>query len=114
MKIYIVYDSESGHTEALAKSIAEGAKGVPQAEIYIDHVKNANPEDMAEMDALAHAKAWLHKSQASRYQSQFKLIYFKTGLISRILTVNPRSPEELLSFFILITCLASGVHTGSW
>ena len=88
MKIYIVYDSESGHTEALAKSIAEGAKGVPQAEIYIDHVKNANPEDMAEMDAIIWGcpghfgtisvglKAWIDACQRTFRKMSF------TGLIT--------------------------------
>ncbi|MFE5322484.1 NAD(P)H-dependent oxidoreductase [Paenibacillus sp. NPDC056579] len=52
MKIYIVYDSENGHTEALARSIYEGAKSHPQAEVHYHHVSEANPNDTVGMDAI--------------------------------------------------------------
>ncbi|MEC2076304.1 NAD(P)H-dependent oxidoreductase [Metabacillus fastidiosus] len=52
MKIYVVYDSEGEHTKALAESIAEGAKKVNGAEVYIDHVDQADIYKLAEMDAI--------------------------------------------------------------
>ncbi|MDP9727700.1 NAD(P)H-dependent oxidoreductase [Alicyclobacillus tolerans] len=52
MKVYIVYDSENGHTEVLAKAIAEGARTQPQAEVFLHHVQDANPRDLTEMDAI--------------------------------------------------------------
>ncbi|WP_248923924.1 NAD(P)H-dependent oxidoreductase [Paenibacillus hamazuiensis] len=52
MKIYVVYDSEGGHTEALARSIAEGAKQVGQAEVWLHHVKEADIYELAQMDAI--------------------------------------------------------------
>ncbi len=52
MKIYIVYDSEGGHTEALAQSIAEGAGSVDGAEVYIHPVAEANVHDLVDMDAI--------------------------------------------------------------
>ncbi|WP_127496849.1 NAD(P)H-dependent oxidoreductase [Paenibacillus glycanilyticus] len=52
MKIYIVYDSEAGHTEQLARSIAKGAESVEGAEVFINHVKQANVKDLAQMDAI--------------------------------------------------------------
>lgn len=52
MKIYVVYDSESGHTEALARSIAEGAGQVDQAEVWLHHVKDADIYELAHMDAI--------------------------------------------------------------
>ncbi|ALS21995.1 NAD(P)H-dependent oxidoreductase [Paenibacillus naphthalenovorans] len=52
MKIYIVYDSEGGHTEALARSIAEGASREAQAEVHIHHVHSASVYDLADMDAI--------------------------------------------------------------
>ncbi|MBA2936966.1 NAD(P)H-dependent oxidoreductase [Paenibacillus sp. CGMCC 1.16610] len=52
MKIYIVYDSEVGHTEKLARSIAKGAKNVEGTEVFIHHVNNANVRDLAQMDAI--------------------------------------------------------------
>ncbi|AKP48449.1 MULTISPECIES: NAD(P)H-dependent oxidoreductase [Bacillus] len=52
MKIYVVYDSEGGHTKTLAEAIAEGAKKVPGAEVLIDHVKDADIYKLPEMDAI--------------------------------------------------------------
>jgi NAD(P)H dehydrogenase (quinone) len=52
MKIYVVYDSEGGHTKAVAESIAEGAKKVSGAEVYIDHVNKADVHKLQEMDAI--------------------------------------------------------------
>ncbi|SFC84905.1 NAD(P)H dehydrogenase (quinone) [Bacillus sp. OV322] len=52
MKIYVVYDSEGEHTKALAESIAEGADGVSGAEVFIDHVSQADVYKLSEMDAI--------------------------------------------------------------
>ncbi|NBD27086.1 NAD(P)H-dependent oxidoreductase [Paenibacillus glycinis] len=52
MKIYIVFDSEAGHTEQLARSVAKGAERVEGAEVFINHVKKANVNDLKEMDAI--------------------------------------------------------------
>ncbi|MBP1965654.1 NAD(P)H-dependent oxidoreductase [Paenibacillus aceris] len=52
MKIYIVYDSEVGHTEKLARSIAKGAKSIEGTEVFINHVNNANIRDLVQMDAI--------------------------------------------------------------
>ncbi|UQZ84792.1 p-benzoquinone reductase [Paenibacillus konkukensis] len=52
MKIIVVYDSENGHTEALASSIYEGATSHPYAEVHLQHVNQANPNDLVHMDAI--------------------------------------------------------------
>ncbi|KKI90735.1 hypothetical protein WQ54_19225 [Bacillus sp. SA1-12] len=52
MKIYVIYDSEGHHTEALAQAIAEGAKKVDGAEVYINHVNEADVYKLPEMDAI--------------------------------------------------------------
>ncbi|MFD1954083.1 NAD(P)H-dependent oxidoreductase [Paenibacillus thailandensis] len=52
MKAYVVYDSESGHTEALARSVAEGAGLVRNAEVTLRRVDEADPRDLADMDAI--------------------------------------------------------------
>jgi NAD(P)H dehydrogenase (quinone) len=52
MKVYVVYDSENGHTEALASSIAEGAQSVEGAQVFLRHVSEANVNDLADMDAI--------------------------------------------------------------
>lgn len=52
MRIYVVYDSEGGHTKSVAQSIAEGARRVNGAEVYIDHVDQADVYKLADMDAI--------------------------------------------------------------
>jgi NAD(P)H dehydrogenase (quinone) len=52
MKIYVVYDSENGHTEALALSVAEGARQVDGADVFLHHVNDANPREIEFMDAI--------------------------------------------------------------
>ncbi|MCF8564300.1 NAD(P)H-dependent oxidoreductase [Alicyclobacillus tolerans] len=52
MNIYVVYDSENGHTEVLAKSVAEGAQEVAGAKVTIDHVREAKVRILEDMDAI--------------------------------------------------------------
>jgi NAD(P)H dehydrogenase (quinone) len=52
MKLYIVYDSDNGHTEALARSIYEGAGSVDAAEAFMHHVDEADPNELVNMDAV--------------------------------------------------------------
>lgn len=52
MNIYIVYDSEAGHTEALAHAVAEGARRVEAAEVRIRHVSEARISELADVDAI--------------------------------------------------------------
>jgi NAD(P)H dehydrogenase (quinone) len=52
MQIYVVYDSENGHTEALAKAVAEGAREVDQANVFLRHVKEAKVHELEDVDAI--------------------------------------------------------------
>src|SRR5579875_597249 len=52
MRVYVVFDSENGHTEALAQAIADGARSVEGADVYVNHVSKAKVEDLADMDAI--------------------------------------------------------------
>ncbi|MTH54449.1 flavodoxin family protein [Bacillus mangrovi] len=52
MNICIVYDSEGGHTEALAQAIAAGAGSTGDATVYLRSVKEADVHDLPEMDAI--------------------------------------------------------------
>ncbi|GMA50411.1 hypothetical protein GCM10025857_17680 [Alicyclobacillus contaminans] len=72
MKIFIVYDSENGHTEALAKAIAEGAS-TEDATVVLRHVSEADVRELVDADAIiwgcpghfgtisAGLKAWIDK-----------------------------------------------------
>lgn len=52
MKVYIVYDSENGHTELLAQAIAEGVRLDGQTQVHLNHVRDSNPNDLVDMDAI--------------------------------------------------------------
>jgi NAD(P)H dehydrogenase (quinone) len=52
MKIYIVYDSENGHTEALARAVAEGARELGEGEVFLRHVKEARVQELEDVDAI--------------------------------------------------------------
>lgn len=52
MKIYVVYDSEGEHTKVLAEAIAEGARENGAAEVFIDHVDQADIRKLKDMDAI--------------------------------------------------------------
>lgn len=52
MKVYVVYDSESGHTEALARAVADGAGAVGGAQVTLRRVDEADPRELADMDAI--------------------------------------------------------------
>ncbi|MNH71317.1 p-benzoquinone reductase [compost metagenome] len=51
MNIYVVYDSDNGHTEALARAVAQGAE-IPGSKVHLHHVKDARVEDLTKMDAI--------------------------------------------------------------
>lgn len=50
-KICVVYDSEGGHTELLAKAIAEGA-GSEQTQVTLNHIRDVNANDLIDKDAV--------------------------------------------------------------
>ncbi|MCM3729965.1 NAD(P)H-dependent oxidoreductase [Neobacillus cucumis] len=52
MKILIVYDSEGGHTKALAQTIAAGAELTKEATVIVKNVKEADVRHVSEMDAI--------------------------------------------------------------
>lgn len=52
MKIYVVYDSEIGHTEALAKAVAEGAQVGTGTDVLLRHVRAADIRELTDVDAI--------------------------------------------------------------
>ncbi len=73
VNILVVYDSEGGHTEALAKAIALGVEKTEKATVLIQHVNEADVRELPNMDAIiwgcpghfgsisAGLKAWIDK-----------------------------------------------------
>jgi NAD(P)H dehydrogenase (quinone) len=52
MNIFVVYDSEDGHTEALARAVAEGVRNVNGAIVHFHHVEQADVRELEHMDAI--------------------------------------------------------------
>lgn len=52
IKVLIVYHSLGGHTEAMAKAVAEGAKKVPQADVTLKKVGEVKCQELLATDAL--------------------------------------------------------------
>jgi NAD(P)H dehydrogenase (quinone) len=49
---FVVYDSEDGHTEALAQAVAQGARNVNGATVHLHHVDDADVHELERMDAI--------------------------------------------------------------
>ena len=52
-KVLVVYHSQSGNTEAMAKAVADGAKEVSGAEVSLKKALDATLEDLLDCDAVA-------------------------------------------------------------
>lgn len=52
MKIFVLHASMYGHTEVLARAIADGAGEVTGAEVVFQSVDDVNPDDLKTADAI--------------------------------------------------------------
>ncbi len=52
-KILIIYHSQSGNTEKMAKSMEKGAKSIPRTKVILKRASFANLQDLLECDGLA-------------------------------------------------------------
>jgi NAD(P)H dehydrogenase (quinone) len=52
-RILVIYSSMSGHTEALARAIADGARGGQNVEVELNRARDVGPDDVARASALA-------------------------------------------------------------
>lgn len=53
VRVLVVYHSETGNTEKMARGVAEGVAAVPDAVAVVRSVEDATPEDLAGADAVA-------------------------------------------------------------
>ena len=52
-RILIVYHSQTGHTERMAKAVAEGAAAMEEAEVLVRRAADATAEDLLWADGIA-------------------------------------------------------------
>jgi len=52
-KILVLYDTRSGNTQKMAAAVAEGARSLPDVEVTLKHVDEAQSSDLFEHDGIA-------------------------------------------------------------
>jgi NAD(P)H dehydrogenase (quinone) len=51
-KLIVLYDSQTGNTQAMARAVAEGAKKAGNIEVMVKTVKEVKKEDLLSVDAI--------------------------------------------------------------
>lgn len=52
-RILVLYDTQSGNTRTMAEAVAEGARSLPETEVLLKHVDEAQASDLFGADGLA-------------------------------------------------------------
>lgn len=52
-KILVLYDTQTGHTRAMAEAVAAGARAIPGTEVVLKQVEEAQASDLFEADGIA-------------------------------------------------------------
>lgn len=81
IKILIVYHSSGGHTEAMAKAVAEGAKKIPQAEVTLKKVGEAKCGELLATDALIVGSPVYWSNMAGEVKSFFDRFSTECGVL---------------------------------
>ncbi len=81
IKILIVYHSPGGHTEAMAKAVAEGAKKNPQAEVTIKKVAEVKCSELLAADALIVGSPVYWSNMAGEVKSFFDRFSTDCGVL---------------------------------
>ena len=109
-RILIIYTSMSGHTEALARAIADGARGGQNVEVDFKRARDVAPDDIGRAAAIAFGSPSYFSYMSGELKSLFdamlplkgKLagkpaIAFGTGEGGQIKAIE--SIENILSYF---------------
>ena len=52
IRVLVCFDSRTGHTESMARSVAEGARSVPEVEVELRPVVDTHPEHLVAADGI--------------------------------------------------------------
>ena len=109
-RILIIYTSMSGNTEALARAIADGAKGGQNVEVAIKRARDVAPDDIARASAIAFGSPTYFSYMSGELKSLFDgalpfkehfagkpVVAFGTGAGGQLKGIE--SIENILSFF---------------
>lgn len=75
-KVLVIYHSNTGNTEAMARAVAEGASQAPGAEVFMKKAKEATGEDLLGCDAVAFGSPTNFAYMAGALKDFFDRSYF--------------------------------------
>lgn len=109
-RILVIYTSMSGHTEALAQAIADGARGGQNVEVELKRARDVTREDIARASAIAFGSPTYFSYMSGELKSLFDgalaykdrfegkpAIAFGTGEGGQLKAIE--SIESILSYF---------------
>ena len=109
-RILVIYTSMSGHTEALAQAIAEGARGGQNVLVDVRRARDVSPDDVAAAAAIAFGSPTYFSYMSGELKSLFDVslphkeyfagkpaIAFGTGAGGQLKGIE--SIEAILSYF---------------
>jgi NAD(P)H dehydrogenase (quinone) len=109
-RILVIYTSMSGHTETLARAIADGARGGQNIEVELKRAKDVTPDDIGRASAIAFGSPTYFSYMSGELKSLFDgalphkdrfegkpAIAFGTGAGGQLKAIE--SIENILSYF---------------
>ena len=109
-RILVIYTSMSGHTEALARAIAEGARGAQNVEVEVRRARDVGVDDFARASAIAFGSPTYYSymsgelktlfDNALPYKGSFEgkpVLAFGTGEGGQLKSIE--SIENILQYF---------------
>ena len=80
IKILVAYHSLSGHTEKMAQAVAEGAKGLPEAQVLLKRVGQVTGEELLGADAIVIGSPVYWSNMAGEVKTFIDNWQFKFGV----------------------------------
>jgi NAD(P)H dehydrogenase (quinone) len=109
-RILVIYTSMSGHTETLARAIADGARGAQNVEVEVRRARDVGPEDIARASAIAFGSPTYYSYMSGELKTLFDnalpwkdrfdgkpAVAFGTGESGQLKCIE--SIENILQFF---------------
>lgn len=80
VKVLVTYHSLSGNTERMAEAVAEGARGLPGAEVLLKRVGQVTAEDLFSADAVVVGSPVYWSNMSGEVKTFFDNWQFKFGV----------------------------------
>ncbi len=80
VKVLVAYHSVSGHTETMARAVAEGARAVPGTRVHVERVGQVTADTLFSADALVVGSPVYWANMAGEVKTFFDNWQFKFGV----------------------------------